>query len=474
MDCQFASSPPGLSNESAYRHIRSRITVVCAEVCFYVISASFVLKATQCKRLKLRCDRRNPCGSCVKRDTVQRCQYTAAAAEKMYVHLPPTPAFPFWSDAQNLSDVQSLHNRLQIVESQIAQIYAGGIRVPTVLATSSDNFPFSHNDRTILAVGCSGSSVTVSLDDVAALWLEYLDLPRSCPAEVNASCTPMKLEPCSSELAVHDEPAFTLAIPPFTIYFPSSTSQAAVTPSLVALLPSSFNTRARIVMALEETMKMHPCFNIKHFRNRAESMVAWAKDEDGRGLAGVGASGSNAKADLARSIFFPTSSPPVSPVSRPTPTLSFFASVAVAYALGVLVCKENEITSDIDAQKASTGPKNPRLEESRAGHPQKAPAWSKYSASGLFTLSRQAMAAFELAHTYDLDAVVAYLLQIVYLLHDSRPRVAHIIYPLLGKLIHIAHMMGLSTDPDEFPGKYSLFEAEQRRRVWWDIYYYDV
>lgn len=382
-----------------------------------------------------------------------------------------------------LSDVQSLHNRLQIVESQIAQIYAGGIRVPTALASVSlEDFPFSHNDRAILAVSCSGSSVTVSLDDVAALWLEYLDLPRSCPTEVNTPCTsssssfstPMKLEPYSSELALHDEPAFTAAIPPLTIYFPTSTSQAAVTPPLVAFLPSSFNTRSRITTALEETMKMHPCFNIKHFRNRAESMVAWAKDEDGRGLAGAGASNSNAKADFARSIFFPTSCTPGAPVSRPTPTLSFFASVAAAYALGVLVCKENEITSDIDAHKASTGPKNPRLEDNRTGHPQKVAAWSKYSASGLFTLSRQAMAAFELAHTYDLDAVVAYLLQIVYLLHDSRPRVAHIIYPLLGKLIHIAHMMGLSTDPDEFPGKFSLFEAEQRRRVWWDIYYYDV
>ena len=45
-----------------------------------------ILIIVQCKRLKLRCDRRNPCGSCVKRDTVQRCQYTAAAAEKMSVH----------------------------------------------------------------------------------------------------------------------------------------------------------------------------------------------------------------------------------------------------------------------------------------------------------------------------------------------------------------------------------------------------
>lgn len=42
----------------------------------------------QCKRLKLKCDRRTPCSSCVKRDTVSRCQYSAAAAEKMFV-------FPF-------------------------------------------------------------------------------------------------------------------------------------------------------------------------------------------------------------------------------------------------------------------------------------------------------------------------------------------------------------------------------------------
>jgi hypothetical protein len=120
------------------------------------------------------------------------------------------------------------------------------------------------------------------------------------------------------------------------------------------------------------------------------------------------------------------------------------------------------------------GPKNPRLDDNRAVHSHKAATWNKYSASGLFALSRQAMAAFELAHTYDLDSVVTCLYQILYLLHDSRPRVAHMIYPILGKVINIAHMMGLSTDPDEFPGKYSLFEAEQRRRVWWDVYYYDV
>ncbi|KAF9045325.1 hypothetical protein BJ165DRAFT_154876 [Panaeolus papilionaceus] len=69
--------------------IRSRITVVCAE----------------CKRLKLRCDRRAPCGSCTKRDTVQRCIYSPAAAEKV--------------------DLHSLNNRLIQVEAALAMITSG-------------------------------------------------------------------------------------------------------------------------------------------------------------------------------------------------------------------------------------------------------------------------------------------------------------------------------------------------------------
>ena len=39
----------------------------------------------QCKRLKLKCDRRTPCSSCIKREVVQRCAYSAAASEKVSV-----------------------------------------------------------------------------------------------------------------------------------------------------------------------------------------------------------------------------------------------------------------------------------------------------------------------------------------------------------------------------------------------------
>ena len=53
-----------------------------------------------------------------------------------------------------------------------------GVQIPTAPATvSSDNLLLSASDSTILAIGCPGFSVTVSLDDVAALWLECLDLP---------------------------------------------------------------------------------------------------------------------------------------------------------------------------------------------------------------------------------------------------------------------------------------------------------
>ncbi|KAG8906973.1 hypothetical protein FRB99_005615 [Tulasnella sp. 403] len=79
------SSPPTTSVTSASRpstQVRTRITVVCAE----------------CKRLKLKCDRRTPCGSCVKRETVKRCTYSAAASEKV--------------------DVQSVHNA-QISQSHL-------------------------------------------------------------------------------------------------------------------------------------------------------------------------------------------------------------------------------------------------------------------------------------------------------------------------------------------------------------------
>ncbi|KAK7019919.1 hypothetical protein R3P38DRAFT_1230425 [Favolaschia claudopus] len=90
-----SSSPP---------QVRSRITVVCAE----------------CKRLKLKCDRRTPCGSCVKRDTTVRCIYSPAAAEKV--------------------DLHSLNNRLIHIEQWMQQLGAEG---PPLLSTNNPPLPLS-------------------------------------------------------------------------------------------------------------------------------------------------------------------------------------------------------------------------------------------------------------------------------------------------------------------------------------------
>jgi Fungal specific transcription factor domain len=44
----------------------------------------------------------------------------------------------------------------------------------------------------------------------------------------------------------------------------------------------------------------------------------------------------------------------------------------------------------------------------------------------------------------------------------------------VGKMVNVARMIGLGIDPDDVPGTYTLFDAEARRRIWWDIFYYDL
>ncbi|KAF8639217.1 hypothetical protein AX17_001702 [Amanita inopinata Kibby_2008] len=180
--------------------IRSRITVVCAE----------------CKRLKLKCDRRNPCGSCTKRDTVARCIYSPAAAEKV--------------------DLHSLNNRLIQVESALALITSG--QTPPVFQSSypysqiltlnnaSSNInpaanlsrspaqPFGsqhqHHHHHAAPPGPSTTSISVSLQDISSIWLDELDSASSSldlnwrHSPLMSQINPVKLEgPLESELTHH-------------------------------------------------------------------------------------------------------------------------------------------------------------------------------------------------------------------------------------------------------------------------------
>lgn len=67
-----------------------RLTVVCAEVRFVLLRNTSHTNALfyfyKCKRLKLRCDRKSPCSTCVKRGTIVKCTYfNQADAFEKYV-----------------------------------------------------------------------------------------------------------------------------------------------------------------------------------------------------------------------------------------------------------------------------------------------------------------------------------------------------------------------------------------------------
>ena len=196
-----------------------------------------------------------------------------------------------------------------------------------------------------------------------------------------------------------------------------------------------------------EVEKLHPTVNVRHFERRIEAMISWSESN----------SDQRSKAEVAKDVFFsglankranPT---PKERSSAPTPTLSFFSAACAALALGALISRDSNATSGADGE---TGPRN--------------------TPAGLFALSDQAFGLFERTNSYDLDSVVALILQIAYLLHDGHMNVAQTVFPLLGKAVNVARLMGLSVDPDEFPGTYSLFEAETRRRIWWEVYFYDM
>lgn len=483
-ETQSQQQPQQSSGASGGLQIRSRVTVVCAE----------------CKRLKLKCDRRTPCGSCTKRDTVARCIYSPAAAEKV--------------------DLHSLNNRLSQVESQLAQFSASGHRCHPHHPKASGS---SHPDRAMLAVGKSGSSLAISLDDITTIWLDELDLGKDIHPVQELSPQASYLSYTSSSQVKLESPIVTfpgqalacshelpipLLLPPVSAYFssqsPSPDDAPCVTSRLMAHLPFAPRKRQRLYDNVEDVLKMHPCFNFKHFKDRAEAMFRWGSDADtsddgphdgsssthsGLEAAGVMA---GQKAELARAIFFgPPSSTPVSTSKGPSPakpTLSFFAAVAAAFALGTLVDREvaNE-EARIHAAAQSEGVAVDGPSTSRPASRRRAdvlPAQGKKgknaqkdaasSPSVLLALSQQALALFEKTNSYDLDFLVTMILHVLYMLHDSKARVAHSLLPDVGKMVNVARTMGLDTDPDEFPGTFNLFDAETRRRLWWDVFYYDL
>ena len=299
----------------------------------------------------------------------------------------------------------------------------------------------------MLATGPSGSSsIVVSLEDVASVWLEQLEILKDVDLRVSAP-------------EYHNGPSrLKMAFPDMSLFIDdaSDPGRPQVTLKLIQQLPDR-QTCEQLLNHLQVTMQMHPSVNFPNYRRRVEAMLDpslyTAGDDDN---------------------------------AANRPSLAFFAAAAGGLALGARTAIATPTDMSIASQAGITPPPQPNTHPP-GGPPPSSSQSSRNSqqsgattsnlentADGLFMLSKQALAVSEFEQNYDLDFIHAVILNGLFLLHDGKPRVAHTIYPTVGKLVNICRMMGLHIDPDEFQGKYNLFDAEARRRTWWDVYYYDL
>ena len=271
-----------------------------------------------------------------------------------------------------------------VVESQLAQL-SNGSRSYSHLSGST----FPPNDRALIAVGQSGSSLTISLEDVTAIWLAQLDLNNDLlPTQTNVnhsltssfapySSSQIKLEHNTFPSPVENSsgPPAALLVPSPNIYYstnPTSCETPHVTPGLVALLPSSPFKRRRLCSNVEEILKINPCFNWKHFRERLDGLFVWAVEAENLERAtcdsGRRAGASTSKADAARAILFGETTSALKKPAPCRPTVSFFAAVAGAFALGAQANRDqsdeeasNMVVDIYTCGRSPTIPKRPQV-----------------------------------------------------------------------------------------------------------------
>lgn len=356
---------------------------------------------------------------------------------------------------KSYSDLHSLNNRLVQVESQLAQFSASG-RIHG--CPSKARCEPATIDRFVFTVGKSGSSLALSFDDIAAIWLQELDVGRDAHALQNQSwCPPSStssqlktIEPVTGQELSGLELPVSLLLPSPSTYFlspsPAPNEVPAVTPRLMAHLPFAPRRRQKLYDNVEDVLKMHPCFNFKHFKDRAEAMFRWAAEGDNDNADAIhpdvssssqgGPQSTSQKADLARAIFFGSPTPRSPKAFGATqPTVSFFAAVAAAFALGMLIDRE---VADEEARiiavhtegtvgDSSARPPSRRRQAELPNLGRKCKGIQKDAASSpavLLALSQQALSMFEKSNLYDLDFLVTMILHVLYTLHDSKARAA--------------------------------------------------
>ncbi|RDB23758.1 hypothetical protein Hypma_009400 [Hypsizygus marmoreus] len=486
---------------AAAPQIRSRITVVCAE----------------CKRLKLKCDRRTPCGSCMKRDTVARCIYSPAAAEKV--------------------DLHSLNNRLMQVESILAMVTAGKAPPPfqSTYPLAQVPIPTNSKPRAHLATPPLISSISIRSDDLANIWLAQCQLDLyssgSHPEQVASDSSYVKLEPSPIDIlstpfheniiVVDDSLTNTTSssihrnLPPIHAYYPSSStappdtalpreqgqstqytyrahnpylsqfsspsspfppqrdyefppsthtplplltshspSKPSVTPALLAVLPPP-PVRTKL---LSRARAAYPHLAlVTHWSRIAELADGGEKTTLARAIFGIDSSSK------------PSNSESTTSTSQTMTALPLFACLCFVLALGAL-----EPNNDL--------PADPVFLSALGG--QALSVWEQYTA-GPKEVGRERSDDGGLGKEVerdkeDVDHLVAGLLQVKYLMctgHRGSTAALEAIFPLVGKLVNEARGLGFGRDPEEdmnMNSKRSAKSDERRRTIWWDIMFYDA
>ncbi|KAF5348876.1 hypothetical protein D9756_009776 [Leucocoprinus leucothites] len=455
--------PPSSSQSASTPQIRSRITVVCAE----------------CKRLKLKCDRRSPCSSCTKRDTVARCIYSPAAAEKV--------------------DLHSLNNRLmQCTERQSTPSTP---RPPTATPPSSRNIPFPpsnhqhhhHPAAVTTHVHDAPCPLALSLDELRSAWLDSSEsgrsgrslLGRPHPIKVELSPTDVERQArirarLSAGLPPHSRhPNPQPHLPALSTYYPNAnqpygspsytTPIPSVTPSVLNLLPST-SVCMRILARAKPILAQRPVpvpGGWSKFEAKAIGLLTNRTTASPGGSSNPG----NPEQNSNR-----TPSAPADPKAKKKAEtdLPFFAITTAVLAIGAAVSPPELF-----------GPEN-------------------VNAGLLYALSQQTLSVWEASTPKKAEKdyvlfLAACLAGVGYLLlatpdnanstaehkeeNEEKPKA---IFSLVGKMVNVAREIGLGKEkagwqegeerpPSRPDGRDSRRAWEDfRRLVWWDVMFYDL
>ncbi|QRV98999.1 Fungal specific transcription factor domain [Ceratobasidium sp. AG-Ba] len=393
---------PHEPHDKASAGIRSRITVVCAE----------------CKRLKLKCDRRAPCSSCVKRETTARCVYSAAAAEKI--------------------DVQSLHNRVSALEeSWRSWTNTQPGQTPTIPPPHGNQNntqppPPPPPPPVIVAAGPDDvASALVGLDDVSALWTAHLGL----------HLPHIPLRPSTPDDTDDDDNIDDTELPPSLVHarqIPTS-SRTGVTRAHVQMLPPRA-VRAALWAAAERAIGQHTGL-APRVRARFERMCDVLEAGDRLGPAG-----------------------------RTKWPLSLFAVGTAGLAIGAQVVAESD--GGIPLPSTSQTPSSSSSSShSHSQHPSPISPGSHSQLPCSRTLAALSIRALS-PNGQDTDSVLAALLHAARGTLDGRPRIVPRVWPDVCRAVGVARGMGLGVDRVDGGGKDEL--ADWRRRVWWEVYCADL